>query len=259
MKAVTVLGIVSLMFTGGLTVLAAPPDFGTIDGDTWTVTTGDTIQSGPTAGEKWTVGTLTISPVPEMVTHEEFEKFAEETKARGYSTAGGKQSNFPSLILETGSIATYEVVPDSKAAILNFFDDGGINYVTFGLDEETTYTYTFDKEAFYWFCEVYASKHWMEMLVMDVDNEAAAATVGSAQTGGAPAQPPTTTLATGTATVVNCNALNIRRGAGVSFEAFNHLVRGDVVKVLDKNGNWYKVESQKGVVGWAYGTYLDVR
>jgi uncharacterized protein YgiM (DUF1202 family) len=68
--------------------------------------------------------------------------------------------------------------------------------------------------------------------------------------------------ALGTATVVNCNALNIRRGPGVSHEAFNHLLRGDVIRILENKGNWYQIEAVKGdktVIGWVYGAYLDIR
>ena len=57
-----------------------------------------------------------------------------------------------------------------------------------------------------------------------------------------------------TATVIR--DLNLRRGPGVSYEAFNHVLAGDTVVVLEIRGGWVKVETDRGT-GWVFGRYLD--
>jgi len=52
--------------------------------------------------------------------------------------------------------------------------------------------------------------------------------------------------------------LNLRRGPGVSYEAFNHVLAGDTVVVLETRGTWVKVETDKGT-GWVFGRYLGMQ
>jgi len=61
----------------------------------------------------------------------------------------------------------------------------------------------------------------------------------------------------GTATVVNCWYLNVRRGPGVSHSAFAVLRVGTVVNVLETRGNWHLVETDD-VSGWVFGRYLEI-
>jgi len=63
--------------------------------------------------------------------------------------------------------------------------------------------------------------------------------------------------AANTATVTNAHFLNLRRGAGVNYQAFAVLARGDTVTVLDRSGGWVNVETTKGT-GWVFGRYLDI-
>lgn len=60
-----------------------------------------------------------------------------------------------------------------------------------------------------------------------------------------------------TATVANCRYLHLRRGPGASYVAFNHLVVGDVVTVLEVRGGWVQVYTHRGT-GWVFGRYLDI-
>lgn len=56
-------------------------------------------------------------------------------------------------------------------------------------------------------------------------------------------------------TVDYANALNVRRGAGTSHPAFNHLLRGAAVTVLAYRSGWVEVETSRGK-GWISAMYL---
>ena len=58
-----------------------------------------------------------------------------------------------------------------------------------------------------------------------------------------------------TQTVDYANALNVRRGAGVSHPAFNHLLRGDEITVLEFRGGWVRIDTNFGE-GWIFAGYL---
>lgn len=62
---------------------------------------------------------------------------------------------------------------------------------------------------------------------------------------------------TNTATVTNAHFLNLRRGAGVNYQAFAVLSRGDEVTILGQRGGWVNVETARGT-GWVFGRYLDI-
>jgi len=63
--------------------------------------------------------------------------------------------------------------------------------------------------------------------------------------------------AANTAIVTNAHFLNLRRGAGVSYNAFAVLARGDKVTILSQRGGWVNVETARGT-GWVFGRYLDI-
>lgn len=56
-------------------------------------------------------------------------------------------------------------------------------------------------------------------------------------------------------TVDYCHFLNVRRGPGVMYTAFNHLARGDVIIVQEFRGGWVRIEIC-GNQGWIYAGYL---
>ena len=67
---------------------------------------------------------------------------------------------------------------------------------------------------------------------------------------------PLAVIAENTAVVVGAQYVYLRRGPGVSHVAFNHLSIGDVVVVLETQGNWTRVESDRGT-GWVFSRYLE--
>jgi len=67
---------------------------------------------------------------------------------------------------------------------------------------------------------------------------------------------PPSTITANTAVVVGAQYVYLRRGPGVSHTAFNHLTIGDVVIVLETQGNWTRVESDRGI-GWVFSRYLE--
>jgi len=67
-----------------------------------------------------------------------------------------------------------------------------------------------------------------------------------------------TPVATNIAVVANCVFLHIRTGPGAGYAAFNHLVVGDIVIVLEQVGDWTRVETDHGI-GWVSSAYLEVR
>jgi len=60
-----------------------------------------------------------------------------------------------------------------------------------------------------------------------------------------------------TARVTNAHFLNLHRGAGVNYQAFAVLARGDEVTILGQRGGWVNVETARGT-GWVFGRYLDI-
>jgi len=62
---------------------------------------------------------------------------------------------------------------------------------------------------------------------------------------------------TNTATVYHAHFLNLRRGAGVSYQAFAVLARGETVTILGHRGGWVNVETASGT-GWVFSRYLDI-
>lgn len=57
--------------------------------------------------------------------------------------------------------------------------------------------------------------------------------------------------------VVTAKALNLRSGPGTEHGVAGKLVKGDRVRVLDEQGDWKRVQSEKsGSEGWASARYL---
>lgn len=51
--------------------------------------------------------------------------------------------------------------------------------------------------------------------------------------------------------------LNVRKGPGTGYRVVDELNKGDRVAYLDKSGNWYKVRTARGIVGYCYKSYLS--
>jgi uncharacterized protein YraI len=65
-------------------------------------------------------------------------------------------------------------------------------------------------------------------------------------------------VASNPATVDASSGLRLRSGPGTRYRSLGTLPDGAEVRVVDRRGNWRKVE-HRGRVGWAYGRYLDER
>ena len=75
-------------------------------------------------------------------------------------------------------------------------------------------------------------------------------------------KPPTTSDKVGKIGTVNTSNLNIRSGAGMSYSVISKVYSGDVIliKEVSSNGDWYKVETTTGVIGWCGSSYIkDIR
>lgn len=55
---------------------------------------------------------------------------------------------------------------------------------------------------------------------------------------------------------VNADALNIRSGAGTDFEKIASLKRGDKIGLIDKTGEWARVQTSSGKIGYTLSEYL---
>lgn len=58
--------------------------------------------------------------------------------------------------------------------------------------------------------------------------------------------------------VVQVDSLRMRSGPGTSYEVSAGLVRGDRLTVLDRDGDWSKVRTAGGSVGWVSSMYIAV-
>lgn len=75
-------------------------------------------------------------------------------------------------------------------------------------------------------------------------------------------KPPITSDKVGKIGTVNTSNLNIRSGAGMSYSVISKVYSGDIIliKEVSSNGDWYKVETTTGVVGWCGSSYIkDIR
>ncbi len=71
-----------------------------------------------------------------------------------------------------------------------------------------------------------------------------------------PATPPENSDST--VAVVNGNEVNIRIGPGTGHNVITKVSRGQRVGVLERNGDWAKVELDGGVIGWVSGLFLNI-
>jgi len=62
---------------------------------------------------------------------------------------------------------------------------------------------------------------------------------------------PTASVANGPISAsVAANSVNLRKGPSTRFGSFGRMAKGVAVQVLARNGDWYKVRSPRGNVGW---------
>jgi peptidoglycan hydrolase CwlO-like protein len=72
----------------------------------------------------------------------------------------------------------------------------------------------------------------------------------------------TTTPNTGTGTskgVVNASSLNVRSQANTTSSVVAGVVKNEVVTIVSKSGDWYKIKTSKGVTGFVLGKFIIVK
>ena len=57
--------------------------------------------------------------------------------------------------------------------------------------------------------------------------------------------------------VVICRALNVRATASTKLDPIDIIHRGDVVKVVEFDGNWAKIALEDGTNAYVYAKYID--
>ncbi len=50
--------------------------------------------------------------------------------------------------------------------------------------------------------------------------------------------------------------LNLRSGPGTQYSVMRELLHGELVTPVERSGNWLRVRSSEGSIGWAYGDFL---
>ena len=68
---------------------------------------------------------------------------------------------------------------------------------------------------------------------------------------------PTPDKPTGTTYFTTASVLNVRSGPGTGYKVVAKLSRGTACKVTQSSGNWRKIKTSKGVVGWVSKNYLS--
>lgn len=59
-------------------------------------------------------------------------------------------------------------------------------------------------------------------------------------------------------TVVDCKLLNVRREANAACEILTRIEEGDTVRILDEMKGFYKVQTNKGIIGFCMYNYINL-
>ena len=57
--------------------------------------------------------------------------------------------------------------------------------------------------------------------------------------------------------VKQCDYLNIRKGPNVNYSVVSKVRTNDVIDIVEKNGNWYKIKTSSNIEGWVNSKYID--
>ena len=57
--------------------------------------------------------------------------------------------------------------------------------------------------------------------------------------------------------VKHCDYLNIRKGPNVNYSVVSKVRTNDVIDIVEKNGNWYKIKTSSNIEGWVNSKYID--
>lgn len=58
--------------------------------------------------------------------------------------------------------------------------------------------------------------------------------------------------------VVDCELLNVRREPNTASEILSTIKVGETVKILDQDSGFYKVQTNKGVIGFCMWNYINL-
>lgn len=77
--------------------------------------------------------------------------------------------------------------------------------------------------------------------------------------GGAPAAAPAAVQASGPVTAsVAASRVNLRQGPGTVYGSFGGMKQGTALTVLARNGEWFKVRSPRGTIGWVAQDLVNI-
>ncbi|HEX6291667.1 MAG TPA: SH3 domain-containing protein [Herpetosiphonaceae bacterium] len=57
---------------------------------------------------------------------------------------------------------------------------------------------------------------------------------------------------------VAVDVANLRSGPGIKYNRIGKLTEGQTVRLLGRNGEWYKIETKNGTTGWLHGELVNV-
>lgn len=57
---------------------------------------------------------------------------------------------------------------------------------------------------------------------------------------------------------VSQSSVNLRQGPGADYGSYGKMAEGTPVQVLARNGNWFKVRSPRGTIGWVAGDLINI-
>lgn len=58
--------------------------------------------------------------------------------------------------------------------------------------------------------------------------------------------------------VVDCKLLNVRREANGACEILTRIKEGETVRILDEDNGFYKVQTNKGIIGFCMCNYINL-
>ena len=163
-------------------------------------------------------------------------------------------------LTSSNSSSSSQACPPSGAKFKVCSDCGDIYYATTDLNVRsgpgTKYSIVGALAKNQQVTRVGKSGNWYKLLTTDGSTAYASASyLKLYKTGSAPAEKEETTQACGY--YYATTGLNVRKGPGTSYKVVDELNKGDRVAYLGKSGNWYKVRTARGIVGYCYKSYMS--
>ena len=57
--------------------------------------------------------------------------------------------------------------------------------------------------------------------------------------------------------VSQCDYLNVRKGPSAKYSILSKLYTNNVIEIVEKSGNWYKVKTSSNIEGWVSSKYIE--